>query len=222
EGSEALSAKVPLVDSSSVYVEQDNLLVSQTGGRDLVSLKDYCARLDGKEGAKLLPYAVKVPTQPTQSQQGGAGEAYLFDLCNTVAFSTDGTPHIYGKEVTLGLGLVNAKGGQVTATDQDGRFVTVKLLSVTKTRRYRRYVVEGTYRYQVSVVDGDLPFDTPAQEIEAMIAREIDRMMEAAYLAAKADGVDIFAVAGRLYARYGVSLTLDQVEWRRHIKVTCR
>ncbi|MBO4540544.1 MAG: hypothetical protein J5736_01015, partial [Bacilli bacterium] len=37
---------------------------------------------------------------------------------------------------------------------------------------YRRYVVEGTYRYQVSVVDGNLPFETPAQEIEALVEGE--------------------------------------------------
>lgn len=224
KGSEALSAKVPLVDSSSVYVEQDNMLVSQTGGRDLVSLKDYCARLDGNLGAKLLPYAIKVPTQPTASASasGGDEEAYLFDLCNTVAFASDGTPRFYGKEVTLGLGLVNAKGGQITAYDEEGRFVTVKLLSVTKTRRYTRYAVEGTYRYQVSVVDGTIPYDTPAEQIESLVAREIDRMMETAYLLAKQDGVDIFAVAGRLNARYGTNLSLEEVEWRRNIKVVCR
>ena len=220
-GKEALSAKVPLLDSSSAYVEQDNMLVSQTGGRNLVSLKDYCAKVKGEIGAKLLPYAVKIKAQPADGEQQKQDEAVLFDLYNTVAYSTDGVPHIYGHQVTRGVGLVNAKGGQVTAYDREGRYVTVKLLTVVKTRSYTPDTIKATYRYAVSVVESTLPAETPEKEIATLVATEIDREMEYAYQTALKDDVDLFAVAGRLYCRYGTKLSLSQVKWERTIKVTC-
>lgn len=219
---EALAAKVPLLDSSSTYVEQDNLLVSQTGGRNLVSLKDYCGRVDGKSGAKLLPYAVKIATRPDDGEETPEETSYLFDLYNTVAYDGAGVPHVYGHEVTAGVGLVNAKGGQITAYREDGRYVTVKILTVTKSRSYTEDTVKGSYCYTVSVVEQTISPDAKAEEIASMVAAEIDRMILAAFETARADGVDVFGVAGRLYWRYGKVLPLDQVKWERSIKVICQ
>lgn len=222
---DAVTATVAILPTSSAYMERDNQLVSKFGGRRLVSLKDYCQRIDGVSGNKFLPYAVAVPAEkPTGGDTPPPeGAPVLYDVLNTAAFDAEGRVHVYGNDVTLSVGLVETKGGQFTARRDDGRFVTVKINSATRHRKYRPDTVEGTYRYEVSVVEQTLAEGQPsAQEVEQLVAQRMDEAMQAAFDTCKADGVDIFSVSGYLYKRYGTLVPLEQCVWQRKIEVKCK
>ncbi len=222
---EAIGTPVAILTTSSSYLEQDSELVTKVGGRSLVTIKDYCQRLDGKGGTKYLPLAVKIKAEPPLgAEQQGTQDVYLFDLNNTVAYDQNGTPHFYGHEVTQGVGLVEAKGGEFTATLPDGRFVTVRIDKVYRTRHYRPDTVVGNYRYEVSVVEQTLvPDGQPSsKEVAQLVAEQIDARMEDVYRKCKQDGVDIFSACGRVYKRYWKWLPLDQVKWERHVSVVVR
>lgn len=226
-GRAAITAKVAIANTSSAYIEKDNMLVSKMGGRRLVGLKEYCQRIDGKSGCKFLPYARAVSAeQPTGGEQQAATDeaVVLYDILNTVAFGEDGEPHIYGGDITRAVGLVEAAGGQFTAYTEDGRYVTVSIDSASRRRRYSENTVEGTYRYEVTVLEQTLSAsgEPKAAEVEALVAMRMDETMRDAFERCRGESVDIFSVAGHLYKRYGYTVPLAQCVWRRKITVKCK
>ena len=229
EGSayQAITATVAILPTSSAYIERDNLLISKFGGRRLLSLKDYCQRIDGVSGNKFLPYAVSVPAEkPTGGEESTKQEddVVLYDVLNTVAFDSEGKAHVYGNEITRSVGLVETKGGQFTAYTEDGRYVTVKINGVKRRRTYRPRTVIGHYTFEVGILEQTLVADgePKARDVEALVALRMDEAMQRAYETCLADGVDIFSVTGRLYKRYGEVLPLEACTWRRKIEVKCK
>lgn len=230
EGSarQAITAKVAILPTTSAYMERDNLLVSKFGGRRLVSLKDYCQRIDGVSGNLFLPYAVAVeaeqPTGGGDNADGKQEQPVLYDILHTVSFDVDGVAHIYGHDITLAVGLVETEGGQFTARRQDGRFVTVSIKSASRRRKYRPNTVIGRYEYDVSVIEQTLvdEGEPEAREVEALVAQCIDDAMQYAWQTCLSDGVDIFSVAGHLYKRYGEVVPLSECLWQRKIVVKCK
>lgn len=222
----AVTAEVAILPTTSVYMERDNLLITKFGGRRLVSLKDYCQRMDGVSGNKFLPYAVPVAGEkPTGGDEASTDKQspVLYDVLNTAAFDADGKVHIYGNEVTASVGLVETKGGQFTARTEDGRFVTVQIVGAKRRRTYTPDTVHGRYSYEVKVLEQNLSADEPsASEVEALVARRMDEAMGAAFAECAADGVDIFSVSGHLYKRYGVVLPLSRCHWQRKVSVKCK
>ena len=220
-----ITATVAISPTTSAYIERDNQLVSKFGGRRLVSLKDYCQRVDGKSGNKFLPYAVAVPAEKPTG--GDAVEdkrsPVLYDLLHTAAFDEHGKVHVYGEQITLAVGLVETKGGQFTAYDEAGRYVTVKIDEARRTRTYAPHTVEGHYVYEVSVVEQTLAEgDPPSAEVESLVARRMDEAMAEAFDTCRADGVDIFSVGGHLYKRYGEVTPVEECRWLRNIEVKCK
>lgn len=224
---DAVTATVAILPTSSAYMERDNLLISKFGGRRLVSLKDYCQRVDGVSGSKFLPYAVAVPAEkPTGGEESTKQEdqVVLYDVLNTVAFDREGKPHVYGNEITRSVGLVETKGGQFTAYTGDGRYVTVKINGAKRRRTYQPRTVVGHYRFEVSVLEQTLveEGEPTARDVEQLVAARMDEAMQSAFDICKTDGVDIFSVTGRLYKRYGEVWPLEACVWERDIEVKCK
>ena len=223
EAKKTITSKVPILTTSSAYMAEDNVLVSQIGGRKLVTIKDYCAKLDGKSGTKYLPYAIAVRAEPPTGQtQGQTANVFLYDLDNTVAFDQDGNPHVYGKEVTRAVGLLEAKGGQVTAYDDKGGYVTVAISKARRVRAYAPAHVIGNYFYSVRVIEQTLSDSNPdAEYVQRLIADAIDKQMRQTEEECRKDNVDIFSLQGRLYKRYGQIWPLEEITWERNISVQC-
>lgn len=223
DGFDFLTAYVPILETASAYMEKENRLIGQLGGRTLVSVKDYCQRIDAS-GTKYLPYARRLKAQtPIGSGDVPTQDPILFDLYNTVASNQEGQMLVYGADVTKGVGLIEAKSGQITAYCEDGRFVTVNIQSIRVSRRYRPNTVAGTYRYTVRVVEQTISEQEPsADQVEQLVAEAIERSLVHAYQTCRSDGVDIFSLCGRLYKRYGKEVALDDVLWQRTILVRCR
>ena len=221
----AITATVAISPTTSAYLERDNILVSKFGGRRLVSLKDYCQRIDCLSGNKFLPYAVMEPAEkPTGGEDSQQKESpVLFNILHTAAFDCNNKVHYYGEDITLAVGLVETEGGQLTAYDDEGRFVTVKINAAHRRRSYRPKCVEGHYRYDVSVVEQNVTEgDLEAEVVERLVAVQMENKMRSAYETCKADGVDIFSVSGHLYKRYGQLWPLEECRWERHVEVKCK
>ena len=220
----AITATVAILPTSSAFIERDNLLVSKSGGRRLVSLKDYCQRIDGHSGNKFLPLAVEVEAEPpTGGDAPKDGSPVLYDMMNTLAFDVHNRPHAYGNAVTEGVGLIEAKGGQYTAYREDGRYVTVRIRNTRIRRRYHGNTVEGVYRYEVSVLEQTLSEDEPkAAAVEELVARCMDRTMQTTYETCLRDEVDIYSVAGHLYKRFGREVSQSDMRWQHTVEVKCK
>ena len=222
-GYDSLTAHVPILETASAYMEKENKLVNELGGRTLVSIKDYCQRIDDG-GTKYLPYARQVPAEkPLGGPDADTQAPVLFDINNTVAADENDQMHIYGSDITHSVGLIEGKSGFITAYTPDGRYVTVQIRAIRASRRYRANTVMGTYRYTVSVLEQSLSTEDPsASEVEALVADAIEQKLDWAYRTCMADGVDIFSVCGHLYKRYGVRVPLAEAQWQRTIRVKCR
>ena len=223
EGFDSLTAHVPILETASAYMEKENKLVNQLGGRTLVSVKDYCQRID-EGGTKYLPFARRIPAEkPLGSKEKDQEQPVLFDINNTVAADQNNVMHIYGSDITHSVGLIEGKSGIITAYTDDGRYVTVQIRSIRATRRYRPNTVVGTYRYVVTVTEQTLSLsEPPADLVEKMVSDAIEQSLLAAYTTCYNDGVDIFSVCGHLYKRYGATVSLQQAKWERNIRVKCR
>lgn len=228
DAKDAITTLVPISSTPSEYMEKEIKITAENGGRSIVSLKDYLQRKDITSGSRYLSYAVKLPANaPTGENTSKADkEVFLFDLSNTAVFDLDGNVHYYGKDITEGIGFVEANGGSVTYREDD-KYLTVEILKAIKLRDYDKdpAKVISHYTYFARISEQTLEDSVnklDLAKVEELIASTIKEKIRYSYTKAKADNVDLFSLIGRLYKRYGVKYELNEIEWDIDIKVVLR
>lgn len=228
EARDAITTLVPISSTPSEYMEKEIKLNEEKGGRSVVSLKDYVQRKEITSGTRYISYAIKLPANaPTgENTSKDDKEVFLFDLSNTAVFDLDGNIHYYGKEMTAGIGLVEAKGGNITAYKGE-KYINVDILQSFKRRFYEKdpAKIVSYYTYYARINEQTLEKsqdDLKLDEVEKLIGDTIKEKIMYSYNQALQDNVDIFSLIGRLYKRFGKEYSLEEIKWEINVDVILR
>ncbi len=224
KANDAITTSVPILSTPSEYMSREIKLSQEKGGRSVVTLKDFVQRLDKNNGTKYVTFAKKVDANPPTGENAKNQKVYLFDLSNTAVYDQDNNLKIYGKEITEGVGLIESEGNVLTAYDDSGKYVTIRIVKSIKQRYYdkEKLQIDGYYTYYAKIIEQTIAEDKSSldlSQINETIRKTIEDKIENSYALCLKDNVDVYSIRGRMYKRFGIEVDFRDVKWVRHFTV---
>lgn len=221
---DAITTSVPILSTPSEYMSREIKLSQEKGGRSVVTLKDFVQRLDKNNGTKYVSFATKVDANPPTGENAKKEKVYLFDLSNTAVYDQDNNLKIYGKEITEGVGLIESEGNVLTAYNDNGRYVTIRVVKSIKQRYYdkNKLQIDGYYTFYTKIIEQNITDDSnnlDLKEIEQLIKTTVEEKIENSYSLCLKDNVDVYSIRGRMYKRFGIEVDFRNVKWVRHFTI---
>lgn len=224
KANDAITTSVPILSTPSEYMSREIKLSQEKGGRSIVTLKDFVQRLNKNSGTKYVTFAKMVDANPPTGENAKNERVYLFDLSSTAVYDQDNNLKIYGKEITEGVGLIESEGNIITAYDENGNYITVKIAKSIKQRYYDKdkLRIDGYYTFYAKIIEQTIADDTnllEIKEIKKLLEKCIEEKIENSYSICLKDNVDIYSIRGRMYKRFGIEIDFRDVKWVRHFTV---